>query len=233
MLNPRKLVTLLLILSGLSLSSFHGCSDDDNTISNPPGSTPFLTGSITNYPGGSVIVKAKLTAGTPADSFFAGTDTVDNSAMLSMDLVTPPANFLASINEINLPPGVVVSDTTVRIAQIGSLRVYGFSNELIGMLQKKNFVDSVVTGSFAVAYLYSTKPFSITGSDTITNVNDTTINVYNVSFTAGWNAYTIRAAERRPGYSRYEVISGEAAGASWYYTSSIIDVLRNRNFLSY
>ena len=231
MFNQKKSFAALLILFSLAITSFYSCGDDTNTITNPPGETPYLTGTITNYPGGSIIAKAKLTAGLPADSFFAGTDTIDNSGMLNMDLATPPANFLTSINDLTLPSGVVVSDTTARIAQIGTLRAYGFSNELIGMLQKKNFMDSVVTGSFAVQYLYSTKPFTITGSDTMTSVNDTTINIYNVSFVAGWNAYTVRAAERRPGYSRYEVITGEAAGATWYYTTTTLDVLRKKNFL--
>lgn len=224
----RSLFALTIIL-GLTL--FYGCGDDNNTITNPPGSTPFLTGTITNYPGGSVIVKAKLTAGTPTDSFFAGIDTVENNALLQMDLSTPPANFLMSFNSGNIPPGVVISDTTTRAAQISSLRVYGYSNELLGNIQKRNFTDSTVTGSFSVQYLYSTKPFTITGSDTTTSVTDTSLYIYNISFTEGWNAYTLRIAEKRTGYTRYEFITGEAAGAAWYYTPSTIDIFRKKNFL--
>ena len=147
-----------------------------------------------------------------------------------MDLSTPPANFLMSFNDITLPPGVVISDTTTHVAQIGSLRAYGFSNELIGMLQKKNFTDSAVTGSFTVQYLYSTKPFTITGSDTMASINETTINTYNASFVAGWNAYTLRVAEKRPGYTKYEIFTGEASGGTWYCTTTTIDLFRKRNF---
>jgi len=231
MQNKSGFKSLILILFGLTIISIYGCGDDNISVTNPPGSTSFISGTISNYPGGSTIVKAKLTAGTPSDSFFAGIDTVDNNGMLNMNLATPPFNFLVSFNSGTIPPGVVISDTTTRAAQFGSLRVYGFSNELLGELQRKNFTDSQTVGSFVVQYLYSTKPFTITGSDTTVNLTDTTLYTYNLTFAEGWNAFTLRVAEKRANYTKYEFVSGDAAGAAWYYAPVIIDIRRNKNFL--
>ena len=231
MQNKSGFKSLILILFGLTIISIYGCGDDNISVTNPPGSTSFISGTISNYPGGSTIVKAKLTAGTPSDSFFAGIDTVDNNGMLNMNLATPPSNFLVSFNSGTIPPGVVISDTTTRAAQFGSLRVYGFSNELLGELQRKNFTDSQTVGSFVVQYLYSTKPFTITGSDTTVNLTDTTLYTYNLTFAEGWNAFTLSVAEKRANYTKYEFVSGDAAGAAWYYAPVIIDIRRNKNFL--
>jgi len=231
MQNKSGFKSLILILFGLTIISIYGCGDDNISVTNPPGSTSFISGTISNYPGGSTIVKAKLTAGTPSDSFFAGIDTVDNNGMLNMNLATPPFNFLVSFNSGTIPPGVVISDTTTRAAQFGSLRVYGFSNELLGELQRKNFTDSQTVGSFVVQYLYSTKPFTITGSDTTVNLTDTTLYTYNLTFAEGWNAFTLSVAEKRANYTKYEFVSGDAAGAAWYYAPVIIDIRRNKNFL--
>ena len=117
--------------------------------------------------------------------------------------------------------------TPLRATQVGNLRAYGFSNELIGDMMKKNYTDSAVVGSFVVQYLYSTKPFTITGVDTNANLTDTSIYVYNITFTSGWNAFTFRITEQRTNYVKYEYVTGEAAGATWYYTPSII-AARNR-----
>ncbi len=231
MRNKHGFYSIILLLLGLTMISVYGCGDDNNSVTNSPGSTSFISGTISNYPGGSTIIKAKLTAGTPADSFFAGIDTVDNNAMLNMNLSTPPSNFLTSFNSGTIPPGVIISDTTTRAAQFGSLRAYGFSNELLGELQRKNFTDSQTVGSFVVQYLYSTKPFTITGSDTTIGLTDTTLYIYNVTFAEGWNAFSFRIAEMRTNYTKYEFISGEASGAAWNYTPVTIDILRNKNFL--
>jgi hypothetical protein len=218
----RKTRSFIAALSTIIiLSLVWGCGDDTTvTPGNPPG-TSNISGTITGYPGGSIIVKAKLTAGTPSDSFFAGTDTVDNDAMLNMNLSTPPANFLTAFDVSNLPPGVVISDTTVRAAQFSNLRAYGFSNELLGVILKKNYTDSIVAGSLSVQYLYSTKPFSVTGTDTNITGLDTTMYVYNVSFAAGWNAYILRLTEQRTNYTRYDFLSGDNTSATWRYEPSL------------
>lgn len=226
MRNSKGLFFQFAALLVFAIVFITGCGDDNTTTpSDPQGNTPTISGSITNYPGGSMIVKAKITAGTPTDSFFVGIDTVENSGVINMPLVTPPSNFLVSFGTV--PEGVVISDTTTRAAQVGDLRAYGFSNELIGRMMKKNYSDSAVVGSFVVQYLYSTKPFTITGADTSEGPTDTTLYIYNVSFASGWNAFTFRLAEQRANFTKYEFVSGEASGATWYYTPSIV-AARNR-----
>lgn len=226
MRNSKRLFFQFAALLVFAIVYITGCGDDNTTTpTDPQGNTPTISGSITNYPGGSMIVKAKITAGTPTDSFFVGIDTVDNSGVINMPLATPPSNFLVSFGTI--PQGVVVSDTTTRATQVGELRAYGFSNELIGRMMKKNYTDSLVVGSFNVQYLYSTKPFTITGVDSNTSITDTTIYVYNVSFASGWNAFTFRMTEERANYRKYEFVTGEASGATWYYTPTTI-AARNR-----
>jgi len=226
MKKPKSMFYKFTGVIALTLLLIAGCGDDNTTTPNDPqGNTPTLSGSVSNYPGGSMIVKAKINAGTPTDSFFVGIDTLDNSGIVNMPLATPPSNFLVAFGTV--PSGVVISDTTTRATQVGNLRAYGFSNELIGDMMKKNYTDSAVVGSFVVQYLYSTKPFTITGVDTNANLTDTSIYVYNITFTSGWNAFTFRITEQRTNYVKYEYVTGEAAGATWYYTPSII-AARNR-----
>lgn len=221
MRNSKKLFFQFAALLVFAIVYIAGCGDDNTTTpTDPQGNTPTISGNITNYPGGSMIVKAKITAGTPTDSFFVGIDTVDNSGVINMPLATPPSNFLVSFGTI--PQGVVISDTTTRATAVGELRAYGFSGELIGTMSKRNYSDSAVVGSFVVQYLYSTKPFTITGTDTSASPTDTTLLVYNVSFASGWNAYTFRLTELRANFTKYEFVSGEASGATWYYTTSPI-----------
>ncbi len=208
-------VTLLIFV--FTIFYFAGCSNDTVNTVTPPENTPFLSGTIINYPGGSTIVKAMLFGGIPADSFTAGTDTVDNTAMLSMNVTTPPANFLDTISTSGLPSGIVISDTTARVTTLAYLSVYGFSNNFIANLQKRNFPDTVVTGSAITYYLYSSKAFSITGTDTNNTISDTTVITYNINFTSGWNAYSLKVLEKRPNFTRAEFSNGEVSGSSWYY----------------
>ena len=226
MRNSKRLFFQFAALLVFAIVFITGCGDDNTTTpSDPQGNTPTISGNVLNYPGGSMIVKAKITAGTPTDSFFVGTDTLDNTGLINMPLVTPPSNFLVAFG--TLPEGVVLSDTTTRAAQVGNLRAYGFSNELIGSMTKQNYTDSAVVGSFVVQYLYSTKPFTITGADTNANLTDTSIYVYNITCASGWNAFTFRLTEQRANFMKYEFVSGEASGASWFYTPTTI-ATRNR-----
>ncbi len=230
MRNSKRLFFQIAALLVFAKVFITGCGDDNTTTpSDPQGNTPTISGTISNYPGGSMIVKAKISAGVPTDSFFVGTDTVDNSGIINMPLATPPSNFLVAFGTV--PNGVVVSDTTTRAAQVGNLRAYGFSNELLGTMMKQNYTDSAVVGSFVVQYLYSTKPFTITGVDSNASPTDTTIYTYNVSFASGWNAFTFRLIEERADYRKYEFVSGEASGATWYYTPNIIAVRYKDLFL--
>jgi hypothetical protein len=207
----------------------NGCSDDTTTNpGGPPSGDPIISGTITNYPGGSIIAKARLQKSTPTDSFFAGTDTVDNNGVLAMNLLTPPTDFLTPFG---VQPGITVSDTTTRINSFSALRAYNFSNAYIGSITYKNFDDTIVAGSFAVGFAYSTKPVTITGADTSINLLDTNIVAYNLSFTAGWNVFTTQLVEERPNFIRYEVRSGSTAGGSWRYEAVTLDLFIYRDFL--
>lgn len=198
----------------------NGCGEDEPTITNPPpgGGAFTLSGSVTNYPGGSVIAKAEILKFIPPDTFAVGTDTIDNNAQLSMSLVTPPADFLIPIV---VPSGVTVSDTSARISGFSQLGAYNFSGTLLANIRKKNFADTnVVEGSFAVQYIFSNKAVTVTGSDTTINLTDTTISAYNLNLQAGWNTVSIRRTIQRPDFELTDFLSGELAGASWRWETS-------------
>jgi hypothetical protein len=129
-----KYFLIFLILPAMAF--IISCGKDDTITNPPPVSGPFtLSGTISGYPGGSIIAKAKITKSLPVpDSFFVGTDTIDNNAQLSMVLATPPTDFLV---QIAVPPGITVSDTSARISLFSVLRGYNFSNELIAVIQKR------------------------------------------------------------------------------------------------
>jgi len=221
-MRRKTLFIIIFLVSTLSIYLLNGCGDDDKTITNPPPSGgPFtLSGSITNYPGGSVIAKAKITKFVPPDSFFVGTDTIDNDAQLSMALVTPPADFLVPIT---VPSGITVSDTTARIISFPELGAYNFSGGIMAKIRKKNFADTnVVEGSFIVQYIFSTKAVTISGSDTTINFTDTTVTSYNISLQEGWNALSIRLTAQRPNFQMTEYLSGELSGALWRYETSLL-----------
>jgi len=198
----------------------NGCAEDE-TITNPPpsGGAFTLSGSVTNYPGGSVIAKAEIIKSFPPDTFAVGTDTIDNDAQLNMSLVTPPSDFLIAIYLI-VPSGISVSDTSAKITTFGGLRAYTFSGALLGYILKKNFADTVFEGSFAVQYIFSTKAVTVTGSDTTINITDTTISAYNLSMQAGWNTISIRRTVQRPNFQLTDFLSGELAGASWRWETA-------------
>jgi hypothetical protein len=224
-------VLFLVLVFVLSAFCIIGCGKDD-TVTNPPpgggGGAFTLSGTITNYPWGSLIARAMINKFVPPDSFFVGTDTVDNNGELSITPVTPPTDFLVPIS---VPPSISVSDTTSRISVFGELRAYNFSNVLIGRIIRKNFDDTVVQGSFAVQYLFSTKAVSITGSDTAINILDTSVTVYSISAVSGWNALTLQLVIERPNFKQYDYKSGETAGASWRYEAVPTPLLPGRSFL--
>ncbi len=213
-----KKAYFLILAATLSVFCIIGCGKDE-TITNPPpsgGGAFTLSGTIINYPGGSLIARAKITKLLPPDSFFVGTDTIDNNGVLSMSLVTPPTDYLGPII---VPSGITISDTTAKISGFAELTAYNFSSVWIGRIEKRNFNDSAVQGSFAVQYIYLTKAVSITGSDTNTNLNDTTVVVYNLNPVSGWNALSFQLTVQRPNYRQYTYSSGELAGATWRYSA--------------
>jgi hypothetical protein len=213
-----SVIFLSLILSIL----FTSCGEDENSVTTPPpgGGGFTLSGTISGYPGGSVIAKAKITKFVPPDSFFVGTDTVDNNAQLSMSLVTPPTDFLIPII---VPSGITVSDTTATITTFAELGAYNFSGSVIAKIRKKNFQDTnIVEGSFLVQYIFSTKAVTVIGSDTVINLNDTNISAYNLNLLAGWNTISIRLTTLRPNFQLTDFVSGELTGAAWRYETSLI-----------
>jgi hypothetical protein len=216
MRSYKKLISIFAIVT-----AFIGCGKDETTINNPPpaGGAFTLSGTISGYPGGSLIAKAMINKFSPPDSFYVGADTVDNNAALSMSLVTPPTDFLVPII---VPSGINVSDTTCRISSFGELHAYNFSSIMIGHIAKKNYDDTVVQGSFSMQFLYCTKAVTIMGGDTAINLTDTTITVYNINAVSGWNAFTIKLDVQRPDYSQYSYTSGETGGATWRYMTMTV-----------
>ncbi|GAB6281730.1 MAG: hypothetical protein STSR0008_04710 [Ignavibacterium sp.] len=218
----RFLFFLVITLTALIIIS--GCSnDDDENIVNPPQDNAFkLTGTINNYPGGSTIARARLFGDN--DSYYdVGTDTIENSGSLNMDLSTPPINFLLQAKEISNSSNIVVSDTTASYAGFTIVNVYNFSNIQIASIYNSNSnLDSSYTeGSFIVQYIFATKPFTITGADTITTGSattpDTTIYKYNLNLREGWNIIKFKLTISRNNYDLYDLIMGEPSDGSWYY----------------
>jgi hypothetical protein len=208
---------ILQILFTIILSS--ACSSDEDSIVNPPeDDATKLSGAISNYPGGIVIVKVKLEIFSPVDSFFVGVDTVDNNGLLNMSLATPPSNFLLPITYF-LSPTINVSDSTAKFINFRIVNVYNFSNEQIAVVVKKNFADSVMPGSFFVERFFTTKALTITGADTNIIGNYTSIIKFNLNLSAGWNTVTVKIVNITSNFQEGEYTNGEISGAAWYYDS--------------
>lgn len=227
----RFLFYLVIILTALIIIA--GCSDDDENIVNPPPSDNAfkLTGTITNYPGGSTIAKAPIVIYTSQDTFFVGTDTIENNGSLNMLLTTPPTNFLFSAKDIVSSSNIVVSDTTASYTGFTIINVFNFSNIPIAMLLKKNFAGlTLEQGSFYIQYIFATKPFTVMGENTSFYQSDTTIIKYNLNFKEGWNIMNVKLAILRNNSEQLELTMGEPTGATWQYeTVSLTKV--NPNFL--
>jgi hypothetical protein len=212
------------LLSALTLLAA-GCDEDDGVMNPPDNGSIKLTGSISGYPGGSSIARAVLQIWSPPDTFFVGIDTVDNNGSLNMLLTTPPTNFLLPASDISSST-IMVSDTTASYTGFSLLYVYTFSNMLSAVLQKKNFADTVVQGSFLVQYIFATKPFTISGADTSAFGPDTSVTSYNLNLDEGWNVMTIRQTILTTNYSKVELTDGEISGAIWRYQDVTSSILR-------
>jgi hypothetical protein len=221
---------ILIIFLSAAGTALVGCGDDKVTAPPvDPGNTPIISGTITNYPGGSIIAKARVLKPVTQDSFFVGTDTVDNNGVLAMDLITPPTDFLAPFM---LSGGIIVSDSSARATSFSNLRAYSL-DAYIGNITYKNFDDSLVAGSFAIYYIFSTKPVTVTGADTNIFLLDTSVVTYNLNLPDGWSAFTLQLIEQRTNFNRYELRSGVTAGATWRYETVTMDRLINREFLRF
>lgn len=216
------------VLAGIccfTIIYFTGCGNDD-TIINPGGggnTGTTLSGTISGYPGGSIIARAVLFKYSPViDSFYAGTDTVDNNGELNLSLTTPPSDYLSALG---VDTSLNISDTSAKITGFASLKAYNFSNISLALITKKNFADTnVVEGSFVIQYIFSSKAVTITGYDTNISMSDTSIYGYNLNFAAGWNVVTVKQVYKRPAFQQVEFTSGETAGATWRYEISMVPV---------
>lgn len=220
-----------IVLAAVIIILVEGCGKDETSVTNPPpggGGAFTLSGTIAGYPGGSLIARATINKLVPPDSFYVGSDTIENNAVLSMTLVTPPTDFLVPII---VPAGITISDTTCRVTSFGVLRAYNFSSIQLGQITKKNFADTAVQGSFSINYLYCTKAVTITGSDTSINLTDTTVTVYNINASSGWVSFTLMLAVQRQNFRKYEFTSGETAGATWRYEAFPALIIAGKNFL--
>jgi hypothetical protein len=210
---------LTLALSIFALSVFISSCGSDDPVSPGGGTTTTsnINGTIVSYPGGITIVRARATG---SGSAVVATDTVLANGQFDMNLVTPPANILGSIRTFADDTIFTVTDTTAFYAQLGALEVYSVSDTLLGTAIKKNFDTTIVTGSFAVTYLYVDRNVSITGTRTSISGSDTSRIVANLTLVTGWNVVTSFQTTKSTNLNVVTVSSGEQSGATWRFQAS-------------
>jgi hypothetical protein len=199
----------------LILTIFSSCSS--NNIVDPGNETPVnnLSGSISNWPGQSLIVRAMIIYNT--NSADVGTDTVLANGQFNINLTTPPPSVLAPIKEFIGDTALTISDTGAFFANFSSLWVYDITNTVTGFVQRRNFDSTIVPGSFLVTYIYSDRNTSITGTVESAGFADTIRSTINLNLVTGWNKFYLRLVSQTSTLTVYEMNNGEPAGAYWYY----------------
>lgn len=101
------------------------------------------------------------------------------------------------------------------------------NDSLIGFAEKRNYSDSISTGSFNVWYSYYNKDVVITGSQICRYPTDTSVYSVNIIGKKGWNKITGFYNVVRAGYFDIQVSLNEHSEGKWYFYS-LADYLRNK-----
>ena len=206
--------------------SFYSCKNDENvsTVNSSITNNGTLSGIILNYKSG------KIDSVKAVGSYLIGKSELSSVGKFSIDLSIP------QVSRVGTADGYVVSDSS---AMIGYLHVDTYhGGELNGGLYKCNFSRDSITkaGESNCYFLYSDRTFTLKGSHTYTQSNESltyvTTLTYNVIIKKGFNeldaridSYIVTPSGITSSKSMSNVISSED---QWRYYSIIQSFVRGK-----
>lgn len=224
-------IFFLLIVLFLFGFLFSSCNDS-GTESPPLNNDVFVSGRFENW----IPVNAKIFSTisqrnfpfkVKLDSAYIGTDgsfnvKLPNPADSNLESVSYPVSGGECSGNINVNPVNTAYTETVFEIRTGN-------DSLIGFAEKRNYADSILTGSFNVWYNYYNKDVAITGSQVCRYPTDTSLYSINIICLKGWNKLTEIYDSTRTGYYDIQVSLNEPSGGKWYFYS-LAEYLRNKGF---
>jgi len=225
-MKTKKILIFIIVLSGAVY--LNSCSDN---VTNSTGDTVFnVSGKVENWTYGSKKIVVKYTvSGYP---FKIGLDTaaitIDGNFScefkdpLPVDLDT----LFISSGGINCTGFININPPGTKFTSL-ILEVYDAGDSLTGYIERRNFDSQLMPGSGFVYYIYLDNNVFISGSETCSNISDTTTLNCNFTGIKGWQKISESIEEMTLTRITSSISNTEPANTKWYFYT-LIDTQKSR-----